>query len=255
MKRMIAFFLATCLVLGTIGIALADTYIVNTTNEPLNVRDADDSSIIYGHLHKGAKVNITKTDKYWAYFTYNGHKAKVYKAYLTPAKSSPAPSKQSGTKTTKKAAPKTYELVPASIDEASMIYSVERATYVYSYKTEKAEIIGTLSPGTQVYVRNVGKRWTRIVTNGYFAFVHTKDLEFAGTNLPDDGTLFQVKTANGLSLNVREGADRKEKILARIPNGSYVKVISSDGDWSEVYFGPTESGFVMSKFIKDQEAN
>ncbi len=257
MKRLVAILLVSCLMLATFGIALADTYVVNTEKDPLNVRDVNDSSIIYGGLRKGTKINVTRTDKFWAYITYNGHAAKVYKAYLKPASAST--SHHSSSKPKAETPAKPVERTPADITEASMIYvvkpNVEGTINIYAIKSTSSEPIGTARAGDAFFVRNVGKTWTRIVYEGAYAFVRTKYITRFALNLPDEGATYRVSVGDGYTVNVRENASKEAKIVARIPNGAYLKVTNSEGDWSHVLYSTAGEGFVMTKFIVEEEFN
>ena len=261
MKRLVVLFLVSCLTLNTCGIALAGTYIVNTETDPLNVRDANDSSIVYGVLRKGTKINVSHTDKYWAFITYNGHQAKVYKAYLKPASSSTATQQSSRKPKTPKAETpaKPIERTPATIDEASMIYvikpNVEGQVNIYPTKSTANKPIGTAQAGDAFFVRNVDKTWTRIIYEGAYAYVRTKYIARFALNLPEEGATYRVSVGNGYTVNVRENASTEAKVITRIPNGAYLKVTNSEGDWSQVFYSPTGSGFVMTKFIVEEEFN
>ena len=259
MKRLVTILLVSCLMLTTFGVALADTYVVNTETDPLNVRDASDSSIVYGVLRKGTKINVSHTDKYWAYITYNGHQAKVYKAYLKPASGTTQQTTQKSKTPKVKADPKPVQRTPASNDEASMIYiikpNLETQVSVFAVKSTTSKPIGTLNAGDAIFVRNVGKTWTRIVYDGAFAYVRSKYITPFALNLPDEGTTFRVAVGDNMTVNIRETASMDAKVLAKIPNGAYLKVTSVDAEWSHVLFSNTGEGFIMNRFIVEEEFN
>lgn len=59
-----------------------------------------------------------------------------------------------------------------------------------------------------------------------------------------------ISSSNGV--NLREGPNANKNVMASIPNGSKVKVLSSEGDWTKVeYDGKT--GYVSSKYISEEK--
>ncbi len=58
------------------------------------------------------------------------------------------------------------------------------------------------------------------------------------------------KVVKGGSLNLRETPSLSAKILGQYPTGTWMTVISEDGDWSEVTVNG-KSGYVMSKYLSD----
>lgn len=61
------------------------------------------------------------------------------------------------------------------------------------------------------------------------------------------------KVVKGGSLNLRETASLSAKILGQYPTGTWMTVISDDGEWSEVSVNG-KTGFVMSKYLSDTAA-
>ena len=257
MKRLIVFLLVLVSVIAIAALANAETYIVNTESEPLNIRSVEDSSIILGGIRKGKTIEIDYHDKFWGYFTYGGIPAKVYMEYLIPASAAPSTITVT-TSTSTSSRPKKDETPRyVSEDEATLIYHVtdkiRSHINVRVDKSESAEIIGCLEPGERVLVVAKGKTWTRIIYNNQYAFVYSKYLVDLGDNLPEGGELYKVKVATNTTLNVRKEATKKAKVLTKISNGSFVKVFERQNTWSFVYYTKTDFGYVMNKFLEKVE--
>ncbi len=249
LKRLIVFLLVLVSVIAVIAIASAETYIVNTETDPLNIRSVEDSSIVLGGIRKGRKVEIDYHDKYWGYFTYEGIPAKVYMDYLVPVSGYVAPSTPIVKTSTKKEEPPTY----VSEDEATLIFyvteNIRSHINVRNKKSESGKIIGRLDPGEEVLVIKMGKTWTRIVYDNQVGFVYSKYLVDLGANLPDDGELYKVKVKNNTTVNVREEATKKSNSIIKLRNGAFVKVFEQQENWSFVYYSMNDFGYIMNKFL------
>ena len=69
-----------------------------------------------------------------------------------------------------------------------------------------------------------------------------------------NGKTAMVKTSNKGPLNMRRDSKTNAQIVTRIPNGTQVAVISSQGDWTQVRF-EGKDGFVMSKYLDFAQGN
>ncbi len=255
MKKFVAIALMLLIAISICAIASAEKFVVTTESDSLNIRLACDHDVILGGLKKGTILNADYTDKYWAYFTYDGQLCCAYKGYLTPAGdgSTPAPK-------TSKPGPKTSTIVTSrniSLNEASMIYvvsdDVNNCIHVRTRKDTKASSLGELYPGEEVYVIIHGGTWSRVVYEGNYGYVLSKCLEFRGYNLPEEGELYRVKVANGTTLNVRSESKKGDNIVRRLPNGAFVKMMEQYEEWSMIFYDPVNKGFVMNKFITPVE--
>ena len=266
-KRIIASVMLIFNLFVCCAAALSDTYQVSSDIDALNVRDAECSEVIYGAIRAGKKIDVKYTKGDWAYLTYKGKDCKVYKPYLEPVssskKSSSTPAKKT---TTKKTAPATttsttfgtkyrFEASSSSTQKASMIYvvsdKVKKHLTVRNSKSTKAKALGTLQPGDKIYVIACGYRWARVIYNDQEGFVLSQYIEKVSLNLPDEGETYKVVVKEGTTLNVRPEPNKNQKYIARIPNGSYVKVIEKvNDDWSLVYYGMNETGYVSNDFIE-----
>ncbi len=252
MKKVLLFTLALVIFLGSTCVASAETFIVTTESDPLNIRLAEDHSQVLGIIRKGKTLKALYTDNYWAYFYYKGKLACAYKSFLTPASSyssAPGPEAPETVKPTKSSS-KSKAL---STDLASKIYVVKDTIKNYltvrDAKSTSAYALGKLYPGDILYVVYVGREWTRVIYNGQYGFVLNKYIEEFAPNLPSEGELYRVSVPDGTNLNVREKESTSSKVLRKILDTAYVKVIERGEKWSKVYYSNNDIGYVMNKFI------
>ena len=249
MKKILIMVITLAMLLTTTSISNAETFIVTTKKDPLNIRLAEDHSQILGEIAKGKTLEALYTDSYWAYFYYQGKLAVAYTLYLTSTSNSgpETPSTPTGSSTS------SYKPQYVSTDMASKLFvvtdTIRDHLTVRRSKSASSRALGKLYPGDLVYVVNTGSQWTRIVYDNQYAFVLSKYIEEFGPNLPDEGELYKVSVKNGTTLNVREEGNKNSTILRAIPNDAYVKVIEQGEKWSKVYYSNQDIGYVMNKFI------
>ncbi len=65
------------------------------------------------------------------------------------------------------------------------------------------------------------------------------------------GTIRYIRSANGGPVNLRRRASTKTSLMARMPVGSKVTVISSGSVWTRVLYDGKD-GWVMTKFLKSK---
>ena len=152
MKKFVVIAVMLLIAISICAVASAEKFVVTTESDPLNIRLASDHSIILGGLKKGTTLNADYTDKFWAYFYYDGQLCCAYKEYLTPVSGSTTPK-------TSKPGPTSNATVTSrnvSLNEASMIYvvsdRVNDCIHVRTRKDTKASSLGELYPGDKVYV-------------------------------------------------------------------------------------------------------
>lgn len=254
MKRVLWLVFLLCFLLTLTTVGLAEKYIVNTEETSLNIRSVEDSSIILGGIAKGKTIDIDYTDKFWAYFTYKGQPAKVYKYYLKPASGSPSQGSSINVGSGKSGGSKKNEI---STEDASMIYTVSNKVKSYitvrKTKNEYGKILGKVYPGDDVYVIAVGSTWARIIYEGQYGFIKAEYLVNQRYNLPEEGILYRVVVKKNTTLNVREEGKKRGKVIFTLSNGAFVKVIDMQETWSHVYYSMSRMGFVMNKFLEKAE--
>lgn len=121
-----------------------------------------------------------------------------------------------------------------------------------------------LPNGTRVEILSRGKTWCKARYNGKTGYLMTEYLAFdsaapaAATaapaapappaSAPSGSSAAYVKTGNGGSLNLRSAAKTGNNIIAAIPNGAALTVITPGGTWSQVVYAGAV-GFVMTKYL------
>ena len=131
----------------------------------------------------------------------------------------------------------------------------------------KASVLTTIPRNASITVLARGAEWSKVTYGGFIGYVMSKFLTFgsaptpvtqapsvtqAPPAVPTAGpsgvpARAQVTTPEG-SLNLRAKASSGAGILARIPRGDIIPVLSVEGAWTQVtYDGKT--GYVMSVFL------
>lgn len=175
----------------------AGEYIVSAGGSYLNMREGRGTSYsIVAQIPDGSSVTVTAADESWAAVTWDGNSGYCSMDYLVKAS-------ETTTVTTAAATTTATTTTTASASET------ESDTKTSS-ETTTTETTTTLTTTT-----------TEAVTSETAAT--TNDLAGA----------YSVKT-DGAHLNLRAAGSLNAEILAQIPNGSELFVISSDGDWSNV---------------------
>ena len=246
MKNILAFVLLLCLTFGVVADVYAETatrYVVNTAMEPLNVREGPGMMYdVFAHLKKGTAVDVVGYERGWAKIVHNfgGSQGRrvgyVDPDYLSGAQSSQASRKSGSSKVVS--------------TENAQLFNVKSSMSgwlnVRKSQSKRAGVYGKLRPGDSVYVISQSGAWSEIVYKGKRAYVMT---EFITPNLEDNeaGTWYQVSVKSG-RLNVRNGQGKKNKIIGRVSNGTYLFVLERYDAWSKIsYNGKT--AYVMNEFL------
>lgn len=84
----------------------------------------------------------------------------------------------------------------------------------------------------------------------HWAALPNLDVEKGGTTpVPNTGTTVTVDTSpptgTGGKLNIRDSASSSARVVAQVPNGSYLTVLSRGDTWSQV-----TNGYTMTKFLR-----
>ncbi len=71
--------------------------------------------------------------------------------------------------------------------------------------------------------------------------------------IPMSGMAESFKAVTGGALNLRETPSLDAKVIRQYPNGTWMTVLSEEGEWSKVEVG-RNTGYVMSKYLTESEA-
>ena len=124
------------------------------------------------------------------------------------------------------------------------------------------EILGRYRHGTKVEILNGTKyhNWAKVRVGGKVGYMYKSYLsafssDGKNSNSSSDskvsGTTMYVRSSNGGPVNLRRRASTKTSLMARMPVGSKVTVISSGSVWTRVMYDGKD-GWVMTKFLKSK---
>lgn len=134
--------------------------------------------------------------------------------------------------------------------------------------SKTAPVITEIPNGAQVITVFRGAQWSSVIYNGMAGYVMSRYLVFGASSSPTAaptptvlpliiptqapsilGQEIAYVTTTGGSLNLRQNADAKAKVLTTIPNGTALRVISRGSVWCQVqYLGAY--GYVMTSFLR-----
>ena len=142
-------------------------------------------------------------------------------------------------------------------------YATVIATDVLFLRAEPrtdAEILGRFRHGTRVQILNSTKyrNWAQVRAGGMTGYMYKTDLSAykSDGNGTSDGNVASgatryVRSSNGGPVNLRRRASTKTSLMARMPVGSKVTVLSSGSVWTRVLY-QGKDGWVMTKFLKSK---
>lgn len=130
-----------------------------------------------------------------------------------------------------------------------------QAAFVYAPNSGKASlreaadngsaVLSQCATGTVVTVLEVGKTHSKVDMDGQIGYLRNDCLGYSAVKQEQvlAGTL-----VGGGSINVRSGADKDSRRIAKWPSGTQVTVYGVDGNWCEVEYDG-QHGWVASKYV------
>lgn len=129
------------------------------------------------------------------------------------------------------------------------------------------DILGRYRYGTKVEILNSTKyrNWAKVKVGGKVGYMYksylsnytttsgsssSKSGSSSGSSVAS-GTVRYVTSPNGGAVNLRRRASTKTSLMARMPVGSKVTVLSSGSVWTRVLY-QGKDGWVMTKYLKSK---
>lgn len=244
MKRVCCLILEFSLVLAAIPIvALTEGGYLWMVDAPsgVNVRNAKKNGKIITTLRKGTIILVCEEDRYWVgYRLDDGSIGYCYKEYLHIAHAEEIEAweyrKKNGIKVTNM--------------DAYAIGTIKEECSVY--KTANGTVIGNFQAGDDVYIRQTGKYWYRIIyENRELGYVRSQFIMFSRPNIPAEGEV-KIVCCDGFARVYEEPNSRSAKI-GKIKNGHYA-IVQDDSDEKYAfvcYDAEGNVGFVLKKYLRD----
>ena len=116
------------------------------------------------------------------------------------------------------------------------------------YASVASQVLDKLYNGEKLWVDEYGSEWCAVTdqTSGISGYVMT---QFITVHNQSSATVRKVSHPNGTYVNLRSTPSMiQNNILARVPSGATVTVLSPGSDWCKVLYGGT-TGYMMTYFL------
>ncbi|MBR6187203.1 MAG: SH3 domain-containing protein [Clostridia bacterium] len=229
----------------------------------LNLRTgAAETASIVTEIPNGAQVTVVFRGDMWSSVIYKGMAGYVMTAYLS-FDNSPVPQPTAAI-LLPTAAPTV--LLPNTGNVRAMVLTTGGSLNLRQSPNSTSKILTTIPYGTWLAVTARGAEWCQVQYNGIVGYVMSKFLSFDASSvntpvptatpfvLPTQAPYSQTQetaivTTTGGSLNLRQSADANAKVIAAIPNGTAIQVLSRGTIWCSVLYMGTY-GYVMTSFLR-----
>ncbi|MBO3400448.1 SH3 domain-containing protein [Clostridium perfringens] len=244
-------------------------------NTALNVRQASTTnSRIIGSLKGGEKVNIISESNGFYKIEFNNSYGYVYSKYISKDGDSEKVQvvKQEEVKKEKvdeskkeaKATPKAEPVVLAvrSLNKTGIV-NVSSSLNVRSSASTSSKVIGSLSGNTKVTIVGEEGAFYKIEykgSHGYVAKEYVKDVTESnnsnqGTQTPEKPSTPETTKKTGIvnvssSLNVREGASTRSKVIGSLSGNTKVTIVGEEGAFYKIEYKGSH-GYVAKEYVKD----
>ncbi|WP_141433537.1 SH3 domain-containing protein [Bacillus sp. 03113] len=224
-------------------------YVSIQNNSNLNVRTTPSTNgLIIAKLGNGSEVTVYSEANGWTKINANGKEGYVSSQFLSAAKKTPAPVKE-----TPKPAP---VLVPT---KKYVNVQAGSSLNMRTGATTSAQVIAKLSSGSEVSVISEGNGWARINANGKEGYVSSQFLSGAKETPepvketpkpapPPVPTKKYVNVQAGSNLNLRNNPSVHGSIIVKLSRGLEVSVLSESVGWAKIQVYGRE-GYVSSSFL------
>ena len=247
------------------------TAAVNTPSGSLNLRNGPSSSAkVLCTIPYGGTMIVVGRGSEWCSVIYNETAGYVMTRYLTFGTAQTLPLATATPQPTQQ--PTQQPMYPSNIQ--AMVTTTGGSLNLRETPDSQARVIAVIPYGTWVTVTARGSAWCQVYWSGVTGYLMTQYLSFGvsqptatpyyyptaaptavpvSTYIPPStsaGTAW-VSTGSG-SLNLRETPDSRARVIATIPNGARVTVLSRGVTWCTVIYNGMQ-GFVMTSFLRFSE--
>ena len=213
---------------------------VNVSSGSLNLRSSSSTgAAVIATLSKGTAITVYSETNGWARVKANGKAGYVSSIFL----SSTNPSSSGKTDSSIAATTKYVNVSSGSLN-------------LRKTASTSASIIVKLAKATAVKVYSETGGWSKIEAYGQTGYVRSEflsaGLQSPVTSLPpvQQPVTRYVNVSAGSSLNLRKSVSTSSTVLAKLSNGTEVKVYSNLNGWAKVQANGQE-GYVSSAFLSE----
>ena len=147
----------------------------------------------------------------------------------------------------------------AEIEEAEVrgegqtgtIVNCKESVNVREKASSKSKLLGTADKGNTYDVLGLFGNWVKIDFDGEEGYVYKKYIRVEGvpSDTPVSGKVGKIVNCNN-SVNVREDATSKSKLLGMAKKGKTFKVLATAGKWVKIQYTSDKEGYVFKTYIK-----
>ena len=204
----------------------------------VNFRSAPNtSSISYGELKNGTKVNVVGVSSGWYKVTYNGKTGYIHPDYITLASSS------AGT------AIAPSNTVTSTTGTAGTV-KCSSSVNLRSEANTSSSILAELKNGTKITVVSTANGWCKVTYSGKTGYIKQDYVATTGSasnnTSASTGTAAVVKCSS--TVNFRSAASTSSTILGELKNGTAVTVLSTSNGWSKVSYAG-KAGYISADYL------
>ncbi|MCQ6277697.1 SH3 domain-containing protein [Bacillus sp. EB600] len=231
----------------------ATTKYVNVSSGSLNLRTgASTSAEVISALSKGTAVSVNSETNGWSWINVNGKEGYVNSSFLsnTNSISSPGNPPTVGQSIASASTPDAPAATTKYVNISSGSLNLRKTA------STSASIIVKLAKATAVKVYSEAGGWSKIEAYGQTGYVRSEFLS-AGIQSPvtsvppvQQVVTRYVNVSTGSSLNLRKNVSTSSTVLAKLLNGTEVKVYSNSNGWAKVQASGQE-GYVSSAFLSE----
>ncbi|MGN5650599.1 SH3 domain-containing protein [Bacillus sp. Brlt_9] len=230
---------------GTVTPPKTTTYAIVTASA-LNLRSSVNGPVV-ATMPNGAKVEVISKSNGWSQVKYGGKTGWASSEFLkeeanTNTGGNSGNSGNSGGTVTP---PKTTT------------YAIVTASALNLRSSVNGPVVATMPNGSKVEVISKSSGWTQVKFGGKTGWASSEFLKeettsgnsggTGGTVTPPKVTTYGIVTASALNLR----SSINGPVVATMPNGTKVEVISKSNGWSQVKFGG-KTGWASSEFLREE---
>lgn len=147
-----------------------------------------------------------------------------------------------------------YSTYPGQTSQTRRSAMVREETSLRATASTTAVTLLTIPQGVQVAVESSDGTWSRVTVAGQSGYVLTSCLDFQSVGVEmtpqptPSGAQEAIVNSTASTLNLRQGPGTAYDVLAEIPRGTVILVLSRGEEWCAVQWG-TLSGYVMTKYL------
>lgn len=229
---------------------------VTTKTAALNIRaNKTTNSKVIGTVAKGDKVTVLeKAGDWYKVELADGSTGYASRQFIKVTKSDSA--------SAKKLMRVGSSSVVKSMTGEGIVITKSAPLNIRGDKKDDAEVVAKASKGAKVQVLEKTGKWYKVkLEDGTIGYASSQFIQMSAesdaTDTTDDTEATTTKSGygevvtKGAILNLRAGKDLSAKVIAKIPNGTKVRILEKSGIWYKVQLedGKT-TGYAHSKFIQ-----